>query len=66
MRTGDKSNVIETRLKKEAENLRREKDILNEDIDVSIEIMLYNYLPLYKVTGLNRDRDLEEGERHPQ
>ena len=36
MRTGDKSNVIETRLKKEAENLRREKDILNEDIDVSI------------------------------
>jgi hypothetical protein len=36
LRTGDKSNVIETRLKKEAENLRREKDILNEDIDVSI------------------------------
>ena len=36
MRTGDKSNVIETRLKKEAENLRGEKDILNEDIDVSI------------------------------
>jgi hypothetical protein len=34
LRTGDKSNVIETRLKKEAENLRREKDILNEDIDV--------------------------------
>jgi hypothetical protein len=36
LRTGDKSNVIETRLKKEAENLRGEKDILNEDIDVSI------------------------------
>ncbi|XP_052084175.1 centrosomal protein of 152 kDa-like [Mytilus californianus] len=33
LRTGDKSNAIETRLKKEAENLRREKVILNEDID---------------------------------
>lgn len=40
LRTGDRSNVIETRLKKEVENLRREKEILNEDIDVSVLIVV--------------------------